>query len=127
MADIPLNEKDVFDLITKGDTKDLFELDDEYAKSLIEIIKPHNFDDLVKIIGTLHRNDITNTIKSLTENKELIKNLKVYREDISNLENIGYVPLKAHIISYTLIAYKFAWYKTKFPMIFIKVMQKYQE
>ena len=126
LTDIPLNEKDVFDLINKGDTKDLFELNDEYAKILIDIIKPHNFDDLVKIIGLLHGNDITNKIKSLKENKELIKDLKVYREDISNLENIGYVPLKAHIISYTLIAYKFAWYKTKFPTNFIEIMQKYQ-
>ncbi len=125
IADIPLNEKDVFALINNGDTKDLFELDDEYAKSLIDIIKPHNFEDLVKIIGLLHSNDIANKINSLKENKELIKDLKVYREDVSNLKNIDYIPLKAHIISYTLIAYKFAWYKTKFPTIFIEIMQKY--
>ena len=127
LVDIPLNEKDVFDLINNGDVKDLFELDDECAKSLIDIIKPHNFEDLVKIIGLLHGNGITDKIKELSENKALIKDLKVYREDISNLENIGYVPLKAHIISYTLIAYKIAWYKTKFPTIFVDLMQKYQE
>ncbi len=127
LVDIPLNEKDVFDLINKGDTEDLFELDDECAKSLIDIIKPHDFEDLVKIIGLLHGNGITDKIKELSENKALIKDLKVYREDISNLENIGYVPVKAHIISYTLIAYKFAWYKAKFPTIFVDLMHKYHE
>ncbi len=175
LADIPLNEKNVYDLINKRNTEDLFELNDDFAKTLINIIKPRNFADLVKIIGLLHGNGITNKIKKLTKNKELMKDIIVYREDIlsfllkhnieykkayeimnligkdklnnfecwnnykkillnkiseediSNLENIGYVPLKAHIISYALIAYKFAWYKAKFPTIFIELMRKYQE
>ncbi len=127
LSDIPLNDKDVFDLINKGDTEDLFELDYDFAKSIINIIKPHNFDDLINIVGLLHSNGITDKIKDLSKNKELIKDLKVYREDISNLENIGYVPLKSHIISYTLITYKFSWYKAKFPTIFSEIMRKYQE
>ncbi len=174
LDDIPLNEKDVFDLINKGNIEDLFELDDDFAKSIINIIKPNNFSDLVNIIGILHGNGITNKIKKLSKNKELIKDIIVYREDILsfliknnieykkayeimnfvgkdkindlecwdnykkilsnkisdediyNLENIGYVPLKAHVISYALITYKFAWYKTKFPIIFSDLMKKYQ-
>lgn len=125
LFDIPLNDKDVYDLINKKNTEGLFELDDEYAKRLIDIIKPHNFNDLSKIIGLLHGNNITNKIESLSENKELINDLKIFKEDISIFENNSYIPLKAHIISYTLMTYKFAWYKVKFPEIFSEITKKY--
>ena len=126
LNDIPLNDKDVFDLINNGNLDNLFELDDKY-RTLINIIKPHSFDDLAKTIGLLHGSNLTNKIKEISENKKLIKDLKVFREDTSNLENIGYIPIKAHIISYTIMAYKFAWYKTKFPTIFDEMIKKYQE
>ena len=127
LSAIPLNDKKVFDLINKGEVEDLFELDDNTAKALINIIKPHNFNDLTKIIALFHSDDLTNKIKKLSKNKELIKDLKVFREDLSNLDDIGYVPLKAHVISYTLIAYKFAWYKVKYPPIFNQLMVKHEK
>lgn len=56
--------------------------------------------------------------------KEIMKEYNISEWYIKSAEKIKYMFPKSHSISYTELAFKFAWYKINYPKAFYKVIKK---
>ena len=71
LKDIELNDKKVYDYIWKDSSK-ISELNTDYARKIIDFIKPKSFDKLIIIQGLLHGKGVLETAFELARNKKQI-------------------------------------------------------
>lgn len=162
---IPMDNKGTIDMLCDpeiGEIKDLPEFGSEYARWMIKLTRPENFNDLIKVSGLMHGTDVWQDNQD-----ELIKNRKISlkecvasrddiffalvdkgmsKEEAYNIMNsvrkgkglteemmhgvkrvgmpewfigvcnkIRYMFPKAHAVSYTLVAWRLAYYMVYYP------------
>lgn len=81
LKEIDLNSEEIYNFINLK-SEDISELNTDYAKKIIDIIKPNNFNDLVVIQGLLHGKGVFSSAEYCKNN-----NMKIIssREDLLNL------------------------------------------
>lgn len=72
---------DIYELINKN-SENISELNTDYARKIIELIKPKNFDDLIIIQGLLHGRGVLNSAEICAKNN---KRIISSREDLLEL------------------------------------------
>ena len=83
LKNIDLNSKEIFELIINNN-EDISELNTDYAKNIIDVIKPNCFNDLVKIQGLLHGRGVFSSAQYSKKNNLFIISS---REDLLKLLN----------------------------------------
>lgn len=81
LKDIPLNDKKSFDIINFLDTKDIFQLESESAKSIIKKVKPNNIEQLADVLAlnrpaALENSVINNYPQAVIYQEQIIKLLQ---------------------------------------------------
>ncbi|MFI3251696.1 MAG: DNA polymerase III subunit alpha [bacterium] len=103
LNEIKLNDKKTFELLQKGDTNGIFQLESSGIKNVLKKLKPTCFDDIVSVLA-LYRPGPMDNIDSFIEGKKtgkvkyLIKELEpilkhtygiiVYQEQIMEIANV---------------------------------------
>ncbi len=115
LNDIPLDDVKTFELLKKGDTNGIFQLESVGIKNVLRKLKPSSFNDIVSVLA-LYRPGPMENIDSFIKGKEsgkvkyLIKDLEpilkntygiiVYQEQIMEIANVicGYTYAEADIL-----------------------------
>lgn len=69
VRDIPIYDKDTYDMLKKGETTGVFQLESQGMQEILKSLKPENFGDLIAVIA-LYRPGPMGNIQKLIENKE---------------------------------------------------------
>lgn len=83
LKEIDLNSPELYELISTNN-ENISELNTDYAKKIIDIIKPKSFDDLIKIQGLLHGRGVFSSAQYSKRNNLFIISS---REDLLKLLN----------------------------------------
>ena len=82
--DVPINDKDVFNLFEKGDTLGINEFGTPFVKNILNMTNPKTFLDLLKISGLTHGTDTwhDNAENLIRDNTCLLTDVISLRDDI---------------------------------------------
>ena len=82
--DIPYKDKAVFELLAKGETSGIFQLESSGMKNAIKIIEPQEFDDIVALLALFRPGPMDN-IKEYKARKDGRVNTNYLNEDIKKI------------------------------------------
>lgn len=69
VGDIPIYDKNTYDMLKKGETIGVFQLESQGMQEILKTLRPENFGDLIAVIA-LYRPGPMGNIQKLIENKE---------------------------------------------------------
>jgi len=109
---IPLNDRKTFDLISQGETKDVFQLESEGMRELLQRLMPDNFRDIVAVMALYRPGPLSNgmldhyvMVKHGKKTPEYLHpvmeevlsetyGIMVYQEQVMQIQNrLGNIPL----------------------------------
>lgn len=86
---IPLDDQKTFELLQKGDTSGIFQLESYGMTKLFKGLQPHQFTDIVAAIA-LYRPGPVKNIPAFLENRNNPENIKYIHDDLSEILNDTY-------------------------------------
>jgi len=71
VGDIPLSDKETFDMLIRGDTVGVFQLESQGMQEILKSFRPENFEDLIAVIALYRPGPMGNVnIQKMIENKK---------------------------------------------------------
>ncbi|OGC42401.1 DNA polymerase III subunit alpha [candidate division WOR-3 bacterium RBG_13_43_14] len=77
VGDVPIDEKETFDMLKRGETVGVFQLESQGMKDILRRFKPENFEDLIAVIALYRPGPMGNVnIDKMIENKQHPEKIK---------------------------------------------------
>lgn len=86
---IPIDDKEVFEMISKGDTEGVFQFESTGMKNVLTRLKPTNLEDLIAVIS-LYRPGPMNSIPKYIENRHNHSKIQYKHPMLSDILDVTY-------------------------------------